>query len=364
MDFHPIADIFPLMQGQEYEDLKADIAKNGLVEPIWLHPDGRIIDGRNRWRACTETNTNAKFEKWDGQGSLIEFILSLNLHRRHLTPSQAAMVATRALPMLEEEAKERQKLSDGRGKKGSQKIDYLNDDTNTGKSTQQAANLFGTNRQYVSDAKLISQEAPDIAGKVLSGELTIPKAKIELARRQVLVEPAITPKLPDNKYRCIVIDPPWPMKKIEREERPNQGICLDYPTMTLDEIKELPIQSLAHQNGCHLYLWVTQKFLPFGLELVEEWGFRYQCLLTWRKNVGMTPFSWMYDTEHVIFARCGNLSLLNLGLRLSFDAPVNGHSVKPNIFYNERVILASPEPRLEMFARKERKGFEVWGNEI
>lgn len=185
-----------------------------------------------------------------------------------------------------------------------------------------------------------------------------------LASRLKTPNPAVTPPLPAGKYRCIVLDPPWPMKKIEREERPNQGIELDYPIMNLDEIIALPVPEMADSAGCHLYLWVTQKFLPAGLEMVEIWGFRYQCLMTWRKNVGFTPYSWMYDTEHVIFATMGNLPLLKMGLRLSFDAPVSGHSVKPDIFYQERVIPASPEPRLEMFARKPREGFEVWGNEV
>lgn len=185
-----------------------------------------------------------------------------------------------------------------------------------------------------------------------------------LASRIKAPEPAIPPPLPPNKYRCLVIDPPWPVKKIEREERPNQGIELDYPTMTLEEIEALPILDLADSTGCHLYLWVTQKYLPVGLKLVEKWGFNYQCLMTWKKNVGITPYSWMYDTEHVIFARLGNLPLQQLGLRLSFEASVNGHSVKPEVFFQDRVMLASPEPRLEMFARKQRQGFEVWGNEV
>lgn len=187
---------------------------------------------------------------------------------------------------------------------------------------------------------------------------------IRFASQLKTPEPATTPPLPPGKYRCIVIDPPWPVKKIERDERPNQGIELDYPTMTLDEIEALPVSDIADESGCHLYLWITQKFLPVSLKLVASWGFNYQCLMTWKKNVGMTPYSWMYDTEHVIFARRGNLPLQQLGLRLSFEAPVNGHSVKPDVFYEHRVKLASPEPRLEMFARKQRDGFEVWGNEV
>lgn len=183
------------------------------------------------------------------------------------------------------------------------------------------------------------------------------------AARQRQPDPVPEPvPLPDGKFSCIVSDPPWPMQKIERTERPAQGVTLDYPVMSLEDIAALPVADLA-ADDCHLYLWVTHKFLPAGMDLLEEWGFRYQCVMTWRKNVGITPFSWMYDTEHVIFARRGNLPLTQLGLRLSFEAPVQGHSVKPDVFY-ERVTAASPGPRLEMFSRRKRDGFEVWGNEV
>lgn len=171
------------------------------------------------------------------------------------------------------------------------------------------------------------------------------------------------PPPPEGKYRCIVIDPPWPIEKIVREERPKQGPALDYPTMTLEAIGELPIGELADDIGCHIYLWVTHKFLPAGLALLEKWGARYECSLTWVKPVGITPFSWMYNSEHVLFGRIGGLKLEQMGQKLAFEAPVAGHSVKPDEFY-ERVIAATPGPRLEMFARRPRDGFKVWGNEV
>lgn len=172
-----------------------------------------------------------------------------------------------------------------------------------------------------------------------------------------------TPPLPEGKYRTIVLDPPWPVQKIQREERPNQAEWLDYPTMTLEAIAALPIGKLAEPTGAHIYLWTTHKFLPDSLAMIDRWGARYQCVMTWVKNVGMTPFSWMYSTEHVLFARIGSLDLLRQGLRLDFNAPVVGHSVKPDVFY-ERVLEASPGPLLEMFARRPREGFDVWGNEV
>lgn len=167
---------------------------------------------------------------------------------------------------------------------------------------------------------------------------------------------------PEGTYRCIVIDPPWPMKKIERDVAPNQGIYLDYPTMSIDEIGKLPINELADENGCHIYLWTTHKFLPEALRIFQEWNAKYQCLLTWVKPGGFTPFSWMYNTEHVLFGRIGSLPLLRNGIKLSFNEATREHSRKPDIFY-DIVREASPEPHLELFARQPREGFVVWGNE-
>lgn len=167
--------------------------------------------------------------------------------------------------------------------------------------------------------------------------------------------------LPLKKYRAIVIDPPWPMEKILRDERPNQ-FNFDYPTMEIDEIKALPIKDMALDDGCHIYLWTTQKFLPVAFEVFEAWGVHYQCLMTWVKNVGFTPFSWMYSTEHCLFGRIGSLPLLKLGMRLDFEAKVREHSRKPGEFYNI-VKQVSPEPRLDWFSREPHEGFEQYGNE-
>lgn len=167
--------------------------------------------------------------------------------------------------------------------------------------------------------------------------------------------------LPSGKYSCIVIDPPWAMQKIERVVRPNQ-VEFGYPTMNEDELKAFPLPEIA-ADDCHLYLWTTQKHLPMALRLAEHWGFRYQCLMTWVKNVGFTPFSWMYSTEHVLFCTKGSLPLLKIGKRLDFQAKVREHSRKPDEFY-EIVREASPAPRIDVFSREKRDGFDQYGNEV
>jgi N6-adenosine-specific RNA methylase IME4 len=162
-------------------------------------------------------------------------------------------------------------------------------------------------------------------------------------------------------YQTIVIDPPWEMEKIERDVRPNQH-GFDYPTMSEDELLAFPLPDLAADN-CHLYLWTTHKHLPLAMRLAGVWGFNYECLLTWRKNVGFTPFSWMRSTEHVLFCRKGSLPLLRVGMRLDFEAKVREHSRKPDEFY-DLVKEASPGPRIDVFSREKREGFDQWGNEI
>lgn len=199
-----------------------------------------------------------------------------------------------------------------------------------------------------------------IAGQELTRTMLHKIAKREDNARQRAEVAARIVQMPQGKYSCIVIDPPWPMEKIKRDERPNQ-VGFEYPTMTEEELRAFPLPDMA-ADDCHLYLWTTHKFLPMALRLAEHWGFRYQCLMTWIKNVGFTPFSWMYSTEHVLFCRHGSLPLEKLGMRLDFAAKVREHSRKPDEFY-DLVRQASPGPRIDVFSREEREGFDQHGKE-
>lgn len=181
-----------------------------------------------------------------------------------------------------------------------------------------------------------------------------------LARRKAMK----IPKAPTvkGKYRTIVIDPPWPVAWPRRLSRPNQ-LGMPYPTITLEEIKKLPIKRLVMPDGCHVYLWTTHGFLPIAFKLFKVWGIDYKCLLTWVKNVGFTPYSFMLTTEFCLYGQVGKLPLSKLGKRVDFSAKAREHSRKPDKFY-KLVRLLSPEPRLDMFSREPRKGFKQWGNEI
>lgn len=102
---HPAALLFPMMQGPELGLLVEDIERHGLREPIVLY-QGQILDGRNRLRACELAGAEPRFEEWDGVGSPVAFVMSRNLHRRHLNESQRSIIGARAKTMYEEEAAE------------------------------------------------------------------------------------------------------------------------------------------------------------------------------------------------------------------------------------------------------------------
>lgn len=171
MDFHPIAELFPLMEQSEFEKLVDDIAENGQREAIWLHPDDNtIIDGRNRYMACCELGVVPEYRTWDGNGSLVSFVVSLNLHRRHLTASQKAAIASTIKPMFDEEARERQGARND--------IREIFPESSKGRSRDQAAAVTGANPRYVSDYEKIEREAPDLAAPIRSGKINIPTAKI------------------------------------------------------------------------------------------------------------------------------------------------------------------------------------------
>ena len=167
MEFHDVANMFPLMADDEYQALVEDIRAHGLREPIWTH-EGKIIDGRNRYRACVELGIEPRFRAWHGQGSLGAFVVSLNLQRRHLSSSQKAVIA------LEVEQQLAKENPPGRPRKDEtpQKVAGF-----SGEARERAAQLVGTNRQYVSDAKRLAKTAPDLLPSVRDGRITMKDAK-------------------------------------------------------------------------------------------------------------------------------------------------------------------------------------------
>lgn len=171
--YHPACLAFPMMAEPELQALADDIKVRGLLNPVVLF-EGKVLDGRNRLAACEIAGVEPRFVEWEGEGSPTEWVIATNLIRRQLTASQRAVVALDLLPVLEREAKERQRRSRGRGKKGGKELPA---NSGKGKASQVAAKIAKTNRQYVQDVKAIRQSAPEVVEMIRAGELTVPEGK-------------------------------------------------------------------------------------------------------------------------------------------------------------------------------------------
>ena len=212
LEFNPVANIFPLMQGAEYNQLKDDITANGLLDSIWLDTEGRILDGRNRCRVCLDVGVEPQYRTYEGSDEL-KFVISKNLHRRHLSESQRAVVASRLANMP------------------AHRIDNKSANLPTSISQTQAASMLNVSERSLRTVKAIERDAPELIERIESGEITAHEAQKEIKLQQRTEARAEIAKvgasvMPDNrwhiyqgdiatwqaprKYDFIITDPPYP----------------------------------------------------------------------------------------------------------------------------------------------------------
>ena len=174
-------------------------------------------------------------------------------------------------------------------------------------------------------------------------------------------------------YRTLVVDPPWSYKQRWQKKNGATGFyrmysrdargteCL-YPTLTIGEIKALPVGDWAEADA-HLYLWTTNAHIEAAHSVARAWGFEPKTMLTWEKPGGLgMGYYFRNNTEHVLFCVRGRLRLAVHNLPTAFHWKRGRHSEKPAGFY-DMVELASPAPRLDVFARAHRFGWDAWGDE-
>ena len=186
-----------------------------------------------------------------------------------------------------------------------------------------------------------------------------------------------------DRFDVLVVDPPWAYGS--NTGRPNRVAEAHYETIgnggkeinrhTGEGVSEIiasaPVSSLAADNS-HLYLWTTNPKLPFAFSVMAAWGFVYKTTLTWVKTTKYgTPhgggMGWFYRgaTEHVLFGVRGDKPIPSeLRKPNVILAPPTGHSVKPESFYDMLDTIYSEEKRIDMFARRSRLGWVVWGKEV
>lgn len=161
----------------------------------------------------------------------------------------------------------------------------------------------------------------------------------------------------EGKYNVIVVDPPWDVTTLNGQPQ-------KYPTMSIDAIKALDIKSIANKPSV-IFIWTVNKFVPETYDICKAWGFKPSSLLTWCKEprgMGLGgPFS--NTTEFILFGKRGTWESRRICQTSWFRWPRREQSVKPNEFYH-LIERHFPGPYIDVFARRYRRGWTVWGNEL
>ncbi len=158
-------------------------------------------------------------------------------------------------------------------------------------------------------------------------------------------------------FSTILADPPWKYGKGW-----GWGAGEYYELMTLGNISQLPILSITAPNA-HLYLWSPNGLVPKAIPVLEAWGFTYKTMITWVKNRSIFGYYFKGQTEQLLFGVRGSLPVNDRTLTTKLDGTIRRHSQKPDSAY-ELIERASPEPRIELFARQHREGWYCVGNTI
>ena len=222
-------------------------------------------------------------------------------------------------------------------------------------------------------AVVVIETAPEeLKAELREGNLTINQAynqikraeklaKREEARQQNVekVKNISSPLEAQGLFQTIVIDPAWDYAEEGDNDAFGRGRPI-YCAMSIEDIAALPVDKIADKN-CHLYIWVTNRSLPKSFQLMDKWGFRYVTCLTWIKpHYGVGNY-FRGQTEHILFGVKGQQPLKRHDVGTWFEAPRGErHSAKPDEFYS-LVESCSYAPYIDIFGRRDRDGWSVWG---
>jgi N6-adenosine-specific RNA methylase IME4 len=408
LEFHPLANLFPLIEGQAFDDLVADVAARGIRETIVLH-EGKILDGRNRYRAGVASGViTADGRLTHGpkelaarhfipgfEGDPLAFVLSLNLHRRHLTTSQRAMIAAQigrighggnrskaSYEGLTLDARATQ-LSVGRASVERAEIVVdrgvaeLQDAVRAGALTVAAASDLAA---LPKDQQLAAIRSADPT--VLYGVIAEERARKQALKRERRDEreaqlgeriasgnaALVAAGAAGLVYPVILADPEWRFEPRSRETGMDRAPENHYPTTPTAEIRKRPVAQIAARDAV-LFLWATAPMLPDAFAVMADWGFTYRTHAIWvkrRPGHARGPGYWL----------TGEHEILMLGTRGAppapaqgaqwpsvFIAPVGAHSAKPERAYELIEAYFPTLPKIELNARARRPGWDVWGAE-
>lgn len=422
IEFHPLANIFPLIEGDDFEKLVADVRQHGLLEPIMLLGK-QILDGRNRYRACVAakilpesldevTATQIKHFKQilpagapaPSQDQLLDYVISRNLHRRQLNDDQRRMVAARMVNLKA-------------GRPADDKLPQIAAISRDKAAQLMTTDVAGVERarsvlahgiteivELVDDRKITVAAAAEIAQQPIerqaeivaslprdaAGRLT-PDAKKALAPviKEIRAEKQVEKKerrdqreidlgkkllaMPEKVYGVAIEDFEWDHEPWSRETGMDRHPSNKYPTAADAHTPEEIVARTADRfkclaDTCVLYMWTTIPHEAIAHRVLELRGFKYVTQRCWgkvRKGKGRGTGYWVTGEHEIMLigVRGAVVPPATAHFPSFFIAPVAEHSVKPDEQYEHAEFHFPSQPKIELNARRRRKGWDAWGFE-
>lgn len=381
---HPLADIFPMLDDVNLRTLSLDIKENGQFEPILLL-DGKVLDGRNRQAACALASVEPFYEQFTLSDPLT-YVLSKNLHRRHLTESQRAMAAASIVDwerginqitggsanLPTRRAAEKLTISERAVTAARRVRDHgapeLIEAIRQGRVSIHAGAAL-SELQHLEQANIVRQERKTIlsAAKKIRAEQAKVRHAVRLTKMEIVAERGRRAASTTEAlvYPVYYADPPWQFGVHSEVTGRGKSAENHYPTMPTSEIIELMQKLIGGNHPAVFFCWATNPMLLDSLQVMEACGFTYVHHWIWDKVVPGTGY-WGRDCHE----------LLLIGRRGEVAAPLEGtqpntvhterkakHSVKPDFFAEQIERLYPNIAKVELFCRRQRKGWDAWGFE-
>ena len=365
--------LIPPLSPDEYNQLEANLLKEGCRDPLVLWGD-TLIDGHNRYEICERHGLvfGAVQSNVINRNDAILWIIRNQMGRRNLSPFARAELALKLESTIKEKAKERQATSTGGVNPQLLQIFAKAEAIDTRSILAKESGLSHTT---VDKVRAIVDKAPEnIKQSLRDGKITISKVFSDIKREERIAQKQIDINtITQNKntlvlnspVSVILADPPW---RYDFTETDNRRIENQYPTTTTEDIyNHLNTFNVPIANNCVLYLWSTAPKLIEALEVMKAWGFTYKTQAVWDKQ--RTGMGYWFRGRHEILlvGTRGNPSPPPPEDRFEsvfVEQRSSTHSEKPECVYAAIEKMYPVSVKAEIYARKKRNGWFVFGNEV
>ena len=354
--------IHPLSQ-EENAFLEKDILNKGCLDALktW---NGYLIDGHHRYEICQRHEVSFKQEElsFEDEEGVKVWMIDNQMGRRNIT--DAAKIKYGLLRSDIEKDRAKKRMLAGKKAEGDPSENLRE---GSGKVTAIVGKAAGVSDRTVEKFKFIQEKAPKEVVKALCEGTPVDGKKLSIdkvyrdVQRLEKKETLKTTEFPKGSYRVVYADPPWSYDNSRAE---GQGDVKDqYPTMSLEAICDLPVKDITDENAV-LFLWVTVPLIQQGLKVVEAWGFDYKTHMVWDK---VRPFFGNYFAvghEILLLGTKGSCTPDSQERPNSVLRVAKGrHSEKPEEARKLIETLYKYGNKVELFARKQTEGWDVYGNE-